>query len=336
MRVSIGILARNEERSIGNMLRSTMAQTIFAKSCPICLDSINLVVVANGCTDNTAAAADRFLAKCSVERSNVDFSAQLLERGDKANAWNVFVHELSPANADVLVLLDADIEFASKTVLETLLAGFEKDEQAKAVTDVPTARIDRSVGLLAALASRIGTKTGDSINQHAIAGSCYAARASVLRGIVIPPGLPVEDGFVRACVVTGGFKHPDISTYVRVEPTVRHYYTPAATLSGVFHHQVRLTLGSLINSVLFDTLWREASAGDTVATVVRRHLENDPKWVSGLLADHVQKRGRWVIPKRFVFRRIERLRSLPITSRLRKWPLTLITTAFDVVVCWRA
>jgi hypothetical protein len=295
-----------------------------------------LIVVPNGCTDNTAAVTYQFVAEYKAERDNVVFSVKPLERGDKANAWNAFVHELSASDADVLVLLDADIEFGSKTVLETLLCGLERDEDAQAVTDVPTARIHKSTGMLAALTSRVGTRAANSTNEYGIAGSCYAVRAGVLRRILIPPGLPVEDGFVRACIVTGGFKHPDLPTLVRVEPSVQHYYTPAATLSGLFHHQVRLILGTVINSVLFDILWRESSPGVSVATVVRERLEHDPNWVSAALSAYVQRRGRWLIPMRIVFRRIRRLRDLPFGSRIWKWPLVSAATVFDVVVCFRA
>ena len=336
MRLSIGVIACNEEKNIGNMLRSTFAQSIFFDSCSIYIDAISLIVVSNGCTDNTSTAASQIFAEYSAERRDVALAVHQLERGDKANAWNVFVHELSPIDADVLVFLDADIEFASDTVLESLLRCIEEDMLAQVVTDVPVARMDKSIGMLAALALKIGSRVGDSVNRHAICGQCYAGRASTLRGILIPPGLPVEDGFVRACVITGGFKHPDRPNMVRVEPLAQHFFKPATTFSDVIHHQVRLTVGTIVNGVLFDILWREAPMADSVAAVVRQRLEGDANWISAALDDYIQPRGRWVIPMRMLFRRIDRMRGLPFLSSILKWPLAIATTAFDLVVCWRA
>src|SRR5258708_23996757 len=92
MRISIGILAWNEEEAIGPALASLFRQSLFAElkqrqaRCEI-------VCVANGCTDRTAAVATEIFQHQSLAHSfNDAFSCRSLhvpERG-KNNACNLF------------------------------------------------------------------------------------------------------------------------------------------------------------------------------------------------------------------------------------------------------
>ena len=60
MKISIGILAYNESESIGLTLQSLFEQSLFTDA--NCQTAIEIVVVPNGCSDNTAEVARNLLA----------------------------------------------------------------------------------------------------------------------------------------------------------------------------------------------------------------------------------------------------------------------------------
>ena len=111
MQVAIGIIAWNEEASIRATLDSLFQQTLFRKL-KLRRWKCQIVCLANGCTDRTAAvAAEIFAAQSRGHRYKDAFDARVVEltqRG-KVNAWNQFVHSISSREARVLFMMDADI-----------------------------------------------------------------------------------------------------------------------------------------------------------------------------------------------------------------------------------
>ena len=109
--ISLGILVWNEEEAIGPALQSVFRQSLFSElrfrrlGCEI-------MCVANGCTDRTAAIATNiFREQSQTHAFKSAFSCctvELPERG-KINAWNMFIHSLSAKPARVLFLMDGDI-----------------------------------------------------------------------------------------------------------------------------------------------------------------------------------------------------------------------------------
>src|SRR5579862_3957324 len=129
--VAIGIVARNEESGIGAMLQSLFEQSFFRElnrrgwKCEIhCL--------ANGCTDRTAAVVGEIFDW--QQRRHPEWKAirarvsELGERG-KINAWNQFVHALSPKEARFFFLMDADILIHRRETLWKMLKTLEEDPQ---------------------------------------------------------------------------------------------------------------------------------------------------------------------------------------------------------------
>ncbi|QIK79125.1 glycosyltransferase [Sphingomonas piscis] len=88
VRLAICILARNEAKNIGKTLTHLAEQSLFADRSY----AIEVHVVANGCTDNTALeAADR--GKTFAAR-NAILNVHDIRQGGKSRAWNLAVHEL--------------------------------------------------------------------------------------------------------------------------------------------------------------------------------------------------------------------------------------------------
>ena len=102
MRICIGILARNEEQNIGHTLDSLFGQSLFSNSDDH-FEAIEVICVANGCTDRTADIARQALDTHCSNRT-VTWRVCELEEAGKPNAWNEFVHSFSDQSADVIIL----------------------------------------------------------------------------------------------------------------------------------------------------------------------------------------------------------------------------------------
>lgn len=119
-RLSIGVFAHNEARQIEACLESIRPQLQPGDVCH---------VLNNGSTDDTAAVVLAYGARYPFCRlANIVL-------GDKANAWNVFVHDIA-AEADVYVFLDGDCR-AKAGALDALRHGFAAFPRAHALAAVP-------------------------------------------------------------------------------------------------------------------------------------------------------------------------------------------------------
>ena len=106
---SIGVMAYNEERNIGNLLRALCAQQLETVSIA------EIVVVASGCTDRTEYVVQDEIA-CD---SRIRLLVQERREG-KMSAINLFLHN---ARYDIVVIINADV-LPEKTCIESLVAPF--------------------------------------------------------------------------------------------------------------------------------------------------------------------------------------------------------------------
>lgn len=106
---SIGVMAYNEERNVGNLLRALCAQRLETVTVG------EIVVVASGCTDNT---------ECVVEDERAcDARIRLLvqeRREGKMSAINLFLHH---ARFPIVVIINADV-LPEEDCIERLVAPF--------------------------------------------------------------------------------------------------------------------------------------------------------------------------------------------------------------------
>lgn len=92
MKISIGILAYNEAESIADILHSLYEQSLLQD---IDRDKmVEIIVVPNGCKDNTATVAKNTLQNLSTQLDSALFQWQVYEVSEagKSNAWNLFIH----------------------------------------------------------------------------------------------------------------------------------------------------------------------------------------------------------------------------------------------------
>ena len=133
--ITIGILAYNESEVIARTIGSLFAQSVFngrdARA------QWEVVVVPNGCKDDTQARAEQALQAACAGRGDVTWRVISLERAGKSHAWNKLVHEIAAPQTDVFVMIDADIEFGHPDTLFNCVQRLHTDSHAWAVVDLP-------------------------------------------------------------------------------------------------------------------------------------------------------------------------------------------------------
>ena len=134
-----------------------------------------------------------------------------------------------------------------------------------------------------------------------------AAGAETLRRIWLPQGLPVEDGFIAAMLVTDGFTRQPDARAIGFVGDASHYYEPVTDVAGFVRHEARIIVGSVINAWLFTILWEAGKQGHTGAFIRHRNAEN-PHWVEDICAQEKAARGGWLVPRTFMSWRFAPLR----------------------------
>lgn len=287
MKTSLGILAHNEERHIGALLTDLWRQT-WLQSDSRLGQALEILCVVNGSTDRTAAVAREFFSAHPLPA--VSARVVEIERAGKANAWNQYVHEFSSPEAQVLFLVDADVALPSTDTLALLAKALEQNPTAVVAVDQPVkdfaaraetgskARLSRSAAELAA------------VGPPKLCGQLYAARASSLRKIRIPEGLLVEDGFIKAMLLTDNFRRPEDLSLILRPSGAFHVFEAETALKTLLRHERRILIGTLVNMLLFADLKALALRGQNAAEVIRAKNESTPAW----LAREVGSRWRQV------------------------------------------
>jgi glycosyltransferase involved in cell wall biosynthesis len=166
------MFAYNEEALIERALDAILA----------CRDEAELRVhvLINGCTDNTEAVVRRRAA------ADPAILPVVIARGDKANAWSHYIHEVAPEEAAIHVFTDGDME-VSKGSIAAFLARFAAFPEANACAGMPLS--GRSSAELRDLIQNWGEMYG---NLYALSGS-FVRRIRAI-GLRLPFGLFGEDG----------------------------------------------------------------------------------------------------------------------------------------------
>ncbi|MEM7593171.1 MAG: glycosyltransferase, partial [Cyanobacteria bacterium P01_A01_bin.83] len=205
MKLSIGILAHNESDCIPILLQTLLQQSLISN-----IDSqhtIEIIVVSNGSTDNTAAVTRATLNKLASEdnSSSIQWRVVEVEEAGKSNAWNLFVHQFSSLDTDFFFLMDADIELHDRHTLAKMLDVLIQNPEYWIALDQPIkdVEIKPNTNLLEKLS--VAVSKSSNKGQLFICGQLYCARASALKNIWMPPGLPVEDGFLTQMIISENF-----------------------------------------------------------------------------------------------------------------------------------
>lgn len=329
LNISIGILAYNESDSIATTLQSLFQQSLFKK--PTFPMVIEIVIVPNGCTDNTAEVSCIKLEKLTKQFVHpvIRWRVCEVEEPGKSNAWNLYVHDFSEPAANYLILMDADIQFLEPDTLSNMIETLENKAEVWVATDTPVK--DIAIKEKKGLMERLSVQAS-SPSKHSICGQLYCGRASVLRSIWMPPGLPVEDGFLRAMVITSCFTSPEVFERVDRVPNASHSFQAYTDILSLIRHENRLVVGSTINSFLYSYLWANCNKHQDAGLLIKHNNEKNSLWLRQLIEQAKEEKGWWLIPKGFYFRRFRNLQNYSLMKAIFKFPFAVIAFFVDLLV----
>ncbi len=321
VRVDIGVFAHNEAAGIAAMVARLAAQDIWRA------DGVSprMWVLCNGCEDDTVAVARA--AAIGTEVRVID-----LPLGGKSRTWNRFVHDLSRRDADVLVFVDADIEFRDDGALAEMSRNLGSlwvlNSQPLKDTVVRPEGLSRLDRFIAAAAGGLDDwKT-------AVCGQLYVMPATVARRFHLPIGLPVEDGFLRAMVLRDAFTGPEDFSRIDGLAGMFHVYESERRIGALIRHQMRIVIGSAVNFACFGALDR--------LPLDQRHAElaraaADDGWVARALKARLPEWPGGYIPLHFLTKRLVRAVQAPRDLlRPKRLVITILGFGFDAIVYVRA
>lgn len=171
----VAVFAHNEARNIIACLDSLQVSTRHTIEC---------YVLANACTDRTETLVRAY----ATRHPNVHLVSIAL--GDKANAWNVFVHEASPREASHYFFIDGDVR-ATPGALDAMALALKQNSQANGVSALPKS------------GRGIEAFKRDMLENKGVAGNLYGLRGAFVerirsRAINMPIGTIGEDALMGA------------------------------------------------------------------------------------------------------------------------------------------
>jgi glycosyltransferase involved in cell wall biosynthesis len=327
MKVCLGILARNEAERIPDLISDLAKQTLLAR-----IDlQMEIHVVANGCTDKTVPVAEAALTEAGLDKNGVEFFVHDLPSGGKAKAWNEFIHRLSPTDAELAFLLDGDIRIPETFALEKVFDGLVAAPEAVVAVDRSVKDISlQSPRSVVEWVIRACTGTADD-PETAIAGALYCVRYSEARKVMMPIGLPGEDGFLRAMLLTSSFEHEERTYRHLYVPEARHIFEALRSIRAVFRHNIRLAIGTGINILIFKHFRQLRSKGVDLASYTTERNQSDPTWINELIRGELGRTFFAIEPK-FVFRRVLPLQKVFAPRAWKKLPVRGVGVLFDGAV----
>ncbi len=320
--VDIGIFAHNEAGGIATMLEDFLAQTVFSDSG---LD-LRVLVLANGCSDATAEIARTVFSR--HDRPGLEVAD--LAQGGKSRTWNRFVHDLSRPQADYLLFCDADIALPDRETLARMLRFIAARKELVASPSRPVKNLERSAVPLSATEKLISASAGGLDDwKHAICGQLYIARAAAIRTIWLPVGLPVEDGFIRAMILTDIFRRPEDLARIDADDGAWHVYASESRLSALIRHQTRIVIGGAINTHIFRRMEEEPVER---RAALMEEAARDERWLPDMLRRRLPRLPDGWVPFHYLVKRLSRLRNRDVLRSPRRIVLLLAGFGFDALV----
>ena len=325
--IDLGVFAHNEAANITQTLKALLAQDILADPA----FDVRIFVVANACTDQTVALAQQ-AAKGHAAVTVCDFP-----QGGKSRNMHRFIHQLARPQAGLIGCIDADIDLPDPSALRRMAENMHARPDLHAFVSKPVKDVvfgQARAGLIGRMIAAGGGGLTDYRN--AICGQLFLLRANVARGLVLPIGLPVEDGFIRAMIVTDHLSQAENLDRIDGQDDIFHVYASIQSLPELLRHQTRLVVGSAVNTALFSMIRREGPTPDRARALLQPGT-TDAAWLGHVLRHELPARGYGYVPFEFLLHRVQ---GGKLRAALRRGPkaalITLAGLALDAVVFLRA
>ena len=146
----------------------------------------------------------------------------------------------------------------------------------------------------------------------------------------MPLGLIVEDGFVKAMLLTDSFRQPEKTDAIVRADGATHYFEAVTGFRAWFQHERRLVNGTAVNILLFSHIRDLVAQGKDPKAVIRANNEANPAWVADLAKSY---RGALPGAAEFVYEPLKKLARLPLPKRILALPIALLRAVLNVAVC---
>jgi len=210
---SFAIFAHNESALIAQTL-GAMDDAGFGKS-----DCAYILI--NGCSDNTYQIVE------AIAKNDKRIKPINIEFGDKSNAWNVYVDQLAPDEADMHIFMDGDVRPAQKAFSELEKAA-KTHLKALAFSSLPKG------------GSKSEAWASGIVKYHGMPGGMYALSKATMKNIKkiplrLPIGLVGDDTILRFLLLRGldPSAAPTLENIQPVKTAFFEYESFPLTLSGL-------------------------------------------------------------------------------------------------------
>lgn len=319
--VDIGVFAHDEASKIAAIVGELDRQDVFSAAG----FDVRAVILANGCTDDTVERARAAAESAAARIEVVDLS-----QGGKSRTWNAFVHHLS-RDGDVLVFCDADIEIPDASALRRLVTALVERPSLHVFNSRPIKDLAYRPEGLGAL-DRVIAAGGNTLHdwRSAICGQLYAMPVARARALHLPIGLPVEDGFLRAMILTDAMTTDEQSGRIDGVDDIFHVYGSERSIPALIRHQTRIVVGSAMNTALFAHL-RSLPVGERRAELERAAA--DDSWLDRVCRGRLPEFPTGFVPLDFLTKRVRFLLREPrALLRPRRSMVLVAGFGFDFIV----
>jgi glycosyltransferase involved in cell wall biosynthesis len=299
--VDLAVLAHQEEKTIGAAIGDLARQDILRDP----RIDIRVWLLANGCRDRTAEAAREAVARLDPGDA-ARFTVLDLPKPGKSRTVGVFIHTISRPEAQMFVFLDADCRLIETDTIARMVDAVATRPELQVFTGRPVKDIIYTASKLG-FVERLIAAGAEQLSdfRKSIAGGLYCIRADVARRIHLPVGLPVEDGFVRAMVLTDFLSEPEHFERIDGDPGVFFIYESIRTIPALVKHQTRIVVGSAINTTLYGRIRRLAPTSGQAQAMLREAAQDDG-WLARVLKEELPRAPFGYVPFHFLVKRLTR------------------------------
>jgi glycosyltransferase involved in cell wall biosynthesis len=335
MKISIGIMLWNEESTIEMTLDSLFQQSIFRDNSPS-IESIEVVVLANGCTDQSIPNAKRGIMKNleSLKNSKVSARVEGLPKG-RSPAWNKFVHELTAGDVDYIVFMDADISINNQNAIWSMVDGLARSEYHPVAGALGIKDIDLNSRktLLQQVASSM-TKMEHDARFFYLCGGLYCGKSSFFRRFEFPDGFICgDDAFIANLAITN-FMTTDYQFDRILHPAdAKFVFEAYSTVSRLFKQNRRRMIGARVRTIIQDFVRaNQIDRYPDAGTVIRDACRKDPSWLINLTETTIAESGFWVVPMKTALYRVNQLRHVSWGKKIARVPLAIAGTIWQISI----
>ena len=346
LKISVGVVAWNEEDSIALALESILKQTIFREAEKLKLES-ELIVIANGCTDRTVQVTDEFFRKARgefPEGGPVRLRLEIVPEAGFANAWNLLAHTYSRPDADFIYFVNADIVIDQPDAFDQMLRRLQRDYVMRVIS--PAGRKHIEASKCKTLCDRLNlavTRFTEKNQTAQVRGHCFCSRASAMRSVWLPKRFPgAVDGCFKRLIVNDMAAGPDHPARVGLAANASYTFEAYRSFRDIYFRRVRLFVGQTFIETLvrhLKTMRAEQPELDMTA-YLRVRDESDPAWLHRLVQLSIYVNGLFsTMPSPWFRFRFWRNPETSLFKKLCMLPVAVSAFLFDVPVflsaAWR-